>query len=234
MLIVPEFDKLVTYLKTTNGESLTPYFMQPYKWSIILSTVLIISITLLFLSSHPEKQNYELYGKVNNLGGSSVSMDIYITQDLVFPDDFEGLHKVNTSKDGSFETEYRAEINAPIYFYVYENGMKPLRYRYIPKSKFGAVQKITRTFIYTPISNDNPEKSQAEESNDFFYRSECASHPPKSVKLDDILFIDNVRQVECPEFNGAAFEGDIRTKSYILQKSLFSTVSTDFVSERKD
>ncbi len=214
--------------------------MQTARLSLLLTAILVALTCVLLLSSHSERKNYILEGQVRHLSGSPISIDVYVTQERGFPESFEGLHRVKTEEKGKFKTEYNAEVNAPIHFYVRDKQeQRPVKYTLYPKAENKRLQKLPEPILYTTLHERlNPEHYYGDKGMPQLptYRHECDQVERSFIPVDEILYVANLSILNCRQGIPPALQGDIKTSEQLFEDALFREASrkrSQRVSERR-
>ena len=198
--------------------------MHSKRLPLLLFSILVLSTCILLFSTHSKTQNYILEGQVLYPDASPVSLDVYITQEPEFPATFLGLHRVRTVAEGRFATEYHAEVNVPIHFYVVKDGLTPVRHTLYPKAKNGVRQQLDEPILFTSLH----EKLGSEHLYGPkgvpqlpTFGHECSRNPLSFIPVDEILFVENLSYIYCSGNATPNLEGDIRTRKKLFSNTFF-------------
>lgn len=196
--------------------------MRTLKLSLVLGSILLIMICLLLFSTHPDKQVYVLEGQVKAKGISPVSLDVYVTQESEFPTSFNELHRTQTLEDGIFKTEFYGEINAPIYFYVMRDELKPVRKVLYPKAENDKDQKLEAPVLFEPVPNGLSIRDYGKEGSTLpFYAHKCANEAIRNIPVRQINFFENLSERYCQQRHVSSVEGDVHTDEGAIPKAVF-------------
>ncbi|NBC07192.1 MAG: hypothetical protein GVY26_08365 [Bacteroidetes bacterium] len=207
--------------------------MRTLKLSLVLGSTLLIMICLLLFSTHPDNQVYMLEGQVKAKGISPVSLDVYVTQESEFPASFNELHRTQTLEDGSFKTEFYGEINAPIYFYVMRDELKPVRKVLYPKAKNGEHQKLAAPVLFEPVPNGLSLRDYGEAGSILpFYAHKCAAEAIRNIPVRQIKFFEDLNERYCPHRHVSSVEGDVHTDEGAISKAVFREAVAQQVTDK--
>lgn len=207
--------------------------MRTLKLSLVLGSILLIMICLLLFSTHPDKQVYVLEGQVEAKGISPVSLDVYVTQESEFPASFNELHRTQTLEDGFFKTEFYGEINAPIYFYVMREELKPVRKVLYPKAENDKHQKLGAPLLFEAVPNGLSIRAYGEKGSTLpFYANKCAVEAIRNIPVRQINFFENLSERYCPQRHVSSVEGDVHTDEGAISKAVFREVVAQQVTDK--
>lgn len=207
--------------------------MRTLKLSLVLGSILLLLICLLLFSTHPDKQVYLLEGQVKTNSMSPVSIDVYVTQQPTFPKKFSELHRAQTVKNGFFTTEFYGEVNAPIYFYVKRDELKPVREVLYPKAKNSKHQKLEQPILFEPVPNGlSMEKYGKKGSALPFYRHECSNEAINAIPIRQIQFFENLTAQYCPRHHVSSVAGDVHTNEGPITKAVFREAVVQQVTDK--
>lgn len=208
--------------------------MRTLKLSLVLGSILLIMICLLLFSTHPDKQVYVLEGQVKAKGIAPVSLDVYVTQESEFPSSFKKLHRTQTLEDGFFKTEFYGEINAPIYFYVMRDELKPVRKVLYPKAENDKHQKLAAPVLFEAVPNGLSLRDYGKEGSTLpFYANKCAAEAIRNIPVRQIMFFEDLNEKYCTEQNVSSVEGDVHTDEGAIPKAVFREAVAQQVTENK-
>lgn len=198
--------------------------MQSSRLPLLLLLILVISTCVLLFSTHSNTKNYVLEGQVRCPDGSPVSLDVYVTQEPEFPSSFTGLHRVRTVENGRFTTEFHAEVNLPIHFYVVKDGLTPVKQTLYPKAENGEVQRLSQPILFTAIheklgSEHHYGDRGVPKLPTFGHR--CGQKPLGFIPVDEILFVENLSFIYCSGNASPNLEGNIKTRKQLFANTFF-------------
>ena len=207
--------------------------MRTLKLSLVLGSILLIMICLLLFSTHPDKQIYVLEGQVKAKGIAPVSLDVYVTQEPDFPTSFKELHRTQTLEDGFFKTEFYGEINAPIYFYVMRDELKPVRKVLYPKAENDKHQKLRDPLLFEAVPNGLSIREYGEEGSTLpFYAHKCADKAIRNIPVRQIKFFEDLSERYCPQRHVSSVEGDVHTHDGPISKAVFREAVVQQVTDK--
>ncbi|MCO6489798.1 MAG: hypothetical protein J5I98_15385 [Phaeodactylibacter sp.] len=198
--------------------------MQSKRLPILLFSILVIATCVLLFSTHSKKQNYILEGQVAFPEGSAVSLDVYVTQERGFPQDFSALHRVRTVREGRFTTEYYAEVNVPIHFYVKKDGFTPVRHTLYPRSENGKFQRLSQPILFASLHEKlGSEHYYGDKGIPKLptYGNKCGQTPDSHIPVNEIQYVENLSYISCPENTAPNLAGDIKTDKKLFLNTFF-------------
>ncbi len=198
--------------------------MQNNRLLLLLSSILVIATCVLLFSFHPKTGVYTLNGQVVYPEGSAISLPVYVTQQQDFPANFNGLHRVYTGKEGKFKTEYYAELNVPIHFYVVKDGLTPIKHTLYPKAENGKDQSLEEPILFASFHEQlNSEHYYGDKGMPKLptFGHRCGQKPVSFIPVDHILFVENLAYVSCTGHDAPNLEGDIKTRSKLFSRTFF-------------
>lgn len=198
--------------------------MKKSRLPLLLLLILVISTCVLLFSTHSNTKNYILEGQVHCPDGSPVSLDIYVTQEAEFPPAFTGLHRVRTVEQGKFTTEFHAEVNLPIHFYIVKNGLTPVKHTFYPKAENGRNQRLGNPILFTAIheklgSEHHYGDKGVPKLPTFGHR--CGQKPLSFIPVDEIVFVENLSFINCGGNASPNLEGNIKTRKQLFANTFF-------------